>query len=83
VAICTLCNQEMLDAASCVDEPLALVDGDYAHIRFGDEGPDWGGGRCGDCEVLPGGIHHPGCEFEKCPRCGGQLIGCDCLPGPD
>lgn len=36
-------------------------------------------GRCPDCAVSPGGRHHPGCDGECCPRCGGQLIGCGCL----
>lgn len=35
--------------------------------------------RCRDCNVAPGGFHHPGCDKERCPKCGGQLIGCGCL----
>ena len=35
-------------------------------------------GRCPDCRVRPGGFHHPGCDREKCPRCGRQLISCGC-----
>lgn len=35
--------------------------------------------RCPDCNVKDGGRHHPGCDKEECPRCGGQLIGCGCL----
>lgn len=37
-------------------------------------------GRCTDCNVAVGGRHHPGCDREKCPACGGQLISCDCRP---
>jgi hypothetical protein len=40
-------------------------------------------GRCGDCNVVRGGLHHRGCDLERCPRCGGQLISCGCLDGPD
>ena len=35
-------------------------------------------GRCGDCGSTPGHLHHPGCDMERCPRCGGQLLGCEC-----
>ncbi len=34
--------------------------------------------RCGDCNVKPGGIHHCGCDQERCPGCGRQLIMCPC-----
>lgn len=33
---------------------------------------------CRDCGCSEGELHHPGCDMERCPFCGGQLISCDC-----
>ena len=33
---------------------------------------------CHDCRVEEGQIHHLGCDMERCPFCGGQLMGCNC-----
>lgn len=75
MAICQYCNQEMNKAKSCTLTRFT----DYAdgipteRLRYED------GGRCHDCGVKTGGYHHPGCDWERCPRCGGQVIGnCDC-----
>ena len=37
-------------------------------------GPD----KCGDCSHEAGDYHDLGCDMEPCPRCGEQLITCDC-----
>lgn len=38
--------------------------------------------RCHDCGVRVGGYHHPGCDMEICPFCGGQLLACPCVLEP-
>jgi hypothetical protein len=36
------------------------------------------GHGCGDCAVEEGQIHKLGCDMERCPFCGHQLITCGC-----
>jgi hypothetical protein len=40
---------------------------------------DPGGRNCPDCGAKPGQLHEGGCDVERCPRCGFQLIGCNCI----
>lgn len=36
-------------------------------------------GNCHDCGAAPGELHELGCDTERCPRCGMQLISCSCF----
>lgn len=55
----------------------------YDPVKVGDEG-DWyvdePKATCGDCGEHYGKQHLAGCDIERCPACGGQLLSCDCGP---
>jgi hypothetical protein len=44
----------------------------------GEKGPVPDDHQCHDCGVPQGALHEPGCDMERCPVCGGQLITCGC-----
>jgi hypothetical protein len=84
MGICRICQKEMSDlsVATCEGKvSIKYPDGQVlAPIRYDPPKlhlPRWF--RCPDCNVAPGGIHHQNCDQEHCPKCGGQLIGCDCF----
>jgi len=71
-----------MDGRACTWRPDAVVEGvRYKRIPSGEQ-------PCHDCSAPAGGLHHPGCCEERCPRCVGQAIGCGCRweddePDPD
>jgi len=68
----------------------------YRRIRFGNE-PLWDGVTedeatmwqelakrpCHDCGVIKGEFHLGGCDWEHCPRCKSQYLGCECRTEED
>ena len=76
------------ETASCRLTHVTLEDTKLSRLRYGEERR--GGGlwysspedTCHDCGVRLGGIHHPGCDVEECPRCRRQLISCGCRLSP-
>jgi hypothetical protein len=81
MAVCPCCKGEMTDPVTrtCLIEPVLFPDGEtLPQIPF-EPFDDDRAARCHDCNVVAGGMHHPGCDMERCPRCQGQLIGCGCL----
>lgn len=82
MANCKFCGKDMLRSNGCTSKVLRINGTDYARIPVGGAHdyhehfrPD---ARCHDCGAKKGFYHHPGCDMERCPRCGGQIISCDC-----
>jgi rRNA maturation endonuclease Nob1 len=74
-AICDDCKQDMLEADGCTWPKIKI--GKRVYQRGVS---DWcePEGRCHDCGAKFGKTHHFGCDEERCPACGGQMITCDC-----
>jgi hypothetical protein len=72
------CGVEYKSGKGCNFNKVEIDGVLYDRIPFGKEDEDWGEGNCHDCHVAEGGVHHLNCDVERCPKCKGQLIGCDC-----
>lgn len=82
MAKCEVCGLEMLTADGCTIQFLFANGKKYRRIPVGGPGDFFAGGdhdtRCGDCNAKMGAFHHWGCDCERCPACGRQLLSCDC-----
>jgi hypothetical protein len=79
VGKCGICGNKMEEGTSCIEsQKILFSDGkEMTPVKVG-HGKDWTELTCNDCNAPEDGYHHPGCDMERCPRCRGQLITCDC-----
>ncbi len=82
MAICSDCDQEMLSASGCIVLNVNVNNESMRRLAYGRDQRATGltpDRRCHDCNVTWGHLHHPGCDMEECPKCGGQLLSCNCI----
>ena len=81
-AICELCGRDMLESKGCAVSKIHVAGKVYKRIPVGGQGDFLEGSpadaRCHDCGALMGHYHRWGCDCERCPACGRQLISCCC-----
>ncbi len=70
MATCEVCEQEMTNPCSCI-HPLVKHNNRWYGRRRADQ-------HCTDCNCPENGVHHFGCDQERCPICNGQFAFCDC-----
>ena len=72
--VCKYCNKVMDINAGCTATKLIIRKGSSsygaARKKYDEVVP------CHDCNVGFDQYHHPGCDWERCPSCGGQAISC-------
>jgi len=70
--VCGFCGMPFEQQTGCIDGDVFIAGKKYDRILNAEIGP------CPDCGASLGFFHHKGCDMERCPKCKGQLIGCDC-----
>ena len=75
---CKECKKEMNKADNCSKE-FAFIIIDSKKYRRNTSYFDVNE-RCHDCNIInkKGNLHHFGCDIERCPKCKGQIISCEC-----
>lgn len=76
MAKCEDCSLDMSTTSTCFIREITIGDKEYQrNTEYFDVNE-----RCHDCgiENKKGNIHHYGCDMERCPKCEGQIISCDC-----
>jgi hypothetical protein len=77
----------MVEGGSCDPRDDYILGRRWPRVRYGDEEtppgapPDDLRPFCHDCNAAKGGYHHFFCDFEECPCCHGQSLGCECIRG--
>ncbi len=75
--ICDLCKQRMEPGVSCTVATLTIGGKLYHRLPYvNTERPEQH--NCHDCNTPLIGLHHQGCDMERCPVCndGQQFITC-------
>lgn len=93
MSVCTVCHQEMTSQVACTEPVYTIRGRSIQRLPYPDGDLSWPE-NCGDCGTPLGGLHHPGCDMERCPndQCAArgrfaadraQAITCGCVPFDD